>query len=468
MRRLIVTLLIASMIALIGCSTFNDPGMPVNVDEGKVTQEVAKVTQEVATVSTGGNKLEGFLEDLNDLKEAISQVHPSTINGLSPEIVDLFHQTQKELSDTTTLEEFRTLVSRILSSLDDAHSKVRDYDSFGTTRLPLAIERVDHAWYITSSDNLDLIGCKILEIGHVNIEAIFEHFKSIRATENHYFLNALFKRDGLNSEVLSGAGVVFEGNSVKLLVEKGPETYNETIILSGKRHYTKAKTSETLDGIQLYFKSYKAIHSSKLNTLYIDYTVCDHLEVFDEIFTYAIDNQIDNLIIDLRANGGGTTINYAIVKHLPISEFKSVSVFTRYSDLAQSQRDHEINEGLWSKPSSTNDQRMERTYDGRLFVLVGNYTFSAASDFAMFVKINNLGTIVGAPTGGAVKCYGDVIYCELKNTGIKYQLSYREWFYDIESPENTLLPDYEVRYTIKDYIEAKDLEMEKVIELIMK
>lgn len=49
-----------------------------------------------------------------------------------------------------------------------------------------------------------------------------------------------------------------------------------------------------------------------------------------------------------------------------------------------------------------------------------------------------------------------------------YFVSYSQWIRPNEAKryEDALYPDFQVRYTIDDYLNKKDLAMEKVLELI--
>ena len=95
------------------------------------------------------------------------------------------------------------------------------------------------------------------------------------------------------------------------------------------------------------------------------------------------------VIVDLRLNGGGDN--------------------TTYASLLVALQDKSINK------------------KGRLFVLIGRATFSAAANFAADVDRYTKATFVGEPTGGFVRGYGDTVPVALPSSGITVHIAARYW-----------------------------------------
>lgn len=64
-----------------------------------------------------------MVEDLNQLKKDILEVHPSTIEGLSKNQKKLFEEAYEKVKKPMAVFEFNILISEVLSTLQDAHSK---------------------------------------------------------------------------------------------------------------------------------------------------------------------------------------------------------------------------------------------------------------------------------------------------------------------------------------------------------
>jgi len=106
-------------------------------------------------------------------------------------------------------------------------------------------------------------------------------------------------------------------------------------------------------------------------------------------------------------------------------------------------------------------------FGGKLYVLIGRRTCSAASLLAASVKDQRLGVLVGEETGGAGTQYGDPFPFELprtKLTGIvAHTLLVRASGKDLGQG---VTPDYEVPVTPADIIASRDPVLERVLGMI--
>jgi len=96
-----------------------------------------------------------------------------------------------------------------------------------------------------------------------------------------------------------------------------------------------------------------------------------------------------------------------------------------------------------------------RQFDGNLYVLIGNKTFSMASWFAAIVKDNGLGTLIGEPTGGSSISHTSGIPIKLKDVSFTIYISpiltVRASQEALERERNAILPDIFIPTTIEDY-----------------
>ena len=94
---------------------------------------------------------------------------------------------------------------------------------------------------------------------------------------------------------------------------------------------------------------------------------------------------------------------------------------------------------------------------GRLFVLIGRATFSAAANFAADVDRFTKATFVGEPTGGGVEIYGDTIGLLLPKSGINVNIATRYWnFGKGRRPSARDHPDKKVLVTVADFLAGRD------------
>ena len=81
-------------------------------------------------------------------------------------------------------------------------------------------------------------------------------------------------------------------------------------------------------------------------------------------------------------------------------------------------------------------------FDGNVYILTSVASYSAAMDFAMLIKDNGLGTIIGEPCGNLPASYGEVVCYRLPHSGLYMQLSEKSWHrVDTSKEDEPIMPD---------------------------
>jgi len=177
----------------------------------------------------------------------------------------------------------------------------------------------------------------------------------------------------------------------------------------------------------------------------------------DSTFHVLQKGNIENLIIDLRKNGGGNSglgdELFQYVSHVPFHQFGKMIV--KYSDI-QKQHDKMFFNVKYTNPNgieiqNENPKLIELRennlrYTGNVFVLISHRTFSSATDFAWAFQYFKMGTVVGEETGGLVVSFGNLLRQNLPNSGILYSISNKK-FYSYGTTDDNLhgvIPDYHI------------------------
>lgn len=197
---------------------------------------------------------------------------------------------------------------------------------------------------------------------------------------------------------------------------------------------------------------------------------------FVDTFFYELKNKgINTLFIDVTHNGGGSDgNNSAIINHLRADEFTAKIRMTgkkagiegylasdlikKYHDLNKDAINHWMEtfgnpimeKGVAFMEGSSPTR--ESGYEGKVFVIMGNNTYSAGANFCMEIKLTNAAILVGEETGQYYPICGNVIISTLPNSKIQYQMPTTETFYGI--PNGHIYPD--IPYPLKEEMGLDD------------
>lgn len=388
-------------------------------------------------------------KDLIFLKEKVTKIHPKFLDK------DFHSQWNKQynkiffnIPDSITFNESYVMISPLMSVLKDGHSnfsfpyseRIKYMKNNGVT-MPLNIKIKDNRIYIEKyfgeKHKTDIIGSEILSINKIPVEKILKDLqffygaKNISIINNNiekyfgaYFWTVYGKFSQYNIEILNG--------KKHSLLSLQRVTNNEYFTLK-KKFYPKQPEMK-----------YEVLFFDNHNFAYLKIKSFANKITLSEFLINAFDtikiNNSENLIIDLRDNFGGTSDCVdTLLSYLTNKEYKQYkSIGLRVSDTIKNKYKSK-NFDLYEKIKSTmsnqlfyyNDSMLsnrklnrENHFNGNVFVLINNKTYSAASTFAGVIKEYDLGEIVGqTETGGTIEYYGDFLFFKLPNTKMDFFIS---------------------------------------------
>ncbi|MCX6144209.1 MAG: S41 family peptidase [Ignavibacteriales bacterium] len=129
--------------------------------------------------------------------------------------------------------------------------------------------------------------------------------------------------------------------------------------------------------------------------------------------------KIPNLLIDISENGGGAErIGYMLLNYLWKGKLRTTYNSEEFA------LDSLVRLSIFSqmKDVSYADYKWSR-FEGRVYLLIGERTFSSAARLADIFKTNRMGTIIGRPTRGFRSHYGEMASGRLPSTGLPFTWS---------------------------------------------
>lgn len=373
---------------------------------------------------------EQAVKDLKYVFDTVSANHPAflTDGNAENEFNDSYVKLRRELmsKDSVTITELWEKSAELVCTLDDAHTIV----TVSGTRY------VSNGCEISSAYK----NGTLVSIDGISADSMKEHFKNVFPYEPQ----VSFYADYMFGEALQyGSWLTLLGadvsDGIDVVIGENTET----------RHFDM--TDEPPARKQLELCSYKIDKENSLGIFTLNRCEMsgEYTDKLSEFFGKVKDNDIKNVAVDLRSNGGGTTeVINEFLRYINISDYKLFGG-----------TDIRIGGNLISyRDEITPNKHVENAFDGKVYVLTSQYTFSSAMDFATVIKDNGIGKVIGETPGNMPTAYGDKLSFQLPESKLVLSVSYKKFYrVDITKSIEPLIPDYTV--------EADEAE-EKLVEYI--
>jgi C-terminal processing protease CtpA/Prc len=204
-------------------------------------------------------------------------------------------------------------------------------------------------------------------------------------------------------------------------------------------------------------------------------------------------DNVENLIIDLRNNSGGNTTlgkqlmyfltdkdtikgfaNYAFTSEVYKKYFRKEyqDLETKYPegvpqrDLVPTNSGESLFFEITNNTSKYFIQRNRPIFKGNIYILANYGTGSAAAMLTTLIQDNEIGTVIGTSVGN--NPIGATTYTPMKLPKTKAEISIASSY--IVRPEKEKgkiqIPDIWIEYTINDFINGKDPYLENAMKLI--
>lgn len=387
--------------------------------------------------------------DLDELFYQIEQVHPNPYARRSKSDVDLERQRiYDELGEPMTVIDFYRKVDPLVSSLGDRHTYILLPDNVQGQKekfellFPLDVKMKGQKGLIIGnySGNPDIpLGAQILSINGIPIGRI-----SVPTT--NFFPYSLWWSYGSLPEYR--VEILPEGETTPVIFDLQGITQEEI-----DRDFPLFNAEKLV--------SYRKIPNEPVGVLTVR-TFIGIGPLLKPAFTKIKEENIQHLIIDVRTNGGGRDIS-PLMDYLTDQPYRLCSrsykaPFGGYGTGAPREADY----CKVIEPFDT-----EERFQGKIYLLIGPYSFSAAIMFGNILQDYGLAALIGEETRDTASFCAMPSVSKLPRTRLIYEIS-TECFLRPSGiqDDQPLIPDMIVETTINDLITGSDPVLDYTLEMI--
>jgi len=465
------------------------------------------------------NKLENrlLLQDFNILTTALEEAHTGLYwYTTKQEYAQIKSAIKKQISSKASFTEleFYNLIAPLIAITKEDHCDISLSDSTSALLknegqyFPYLMKYIDNKAYLLNDgialDN-KLNGYELIEVNGVGIESItnklFQTFASdgnIQSSKYRWLEDIGFS--SLYAKTISWQPKEFKIKVIEPVTQKIMEYVlkpcsKKTLTLSFENFQSNFKN----EIVPVLFEILDSIALLTVNTfdgrIYKE-SGLKFKRFIKRSFSSIRKNKIQNLVIDLRANSGGTEgyedflfsflTNKAYTKYKYVESNNIKYSFYEYTDYSTKKEQlafEKVMRKEYAYHSESGKYRrhtkiekpeppQKKPFTGNLFVLAGGVTYSGGAEFCSLVKQNRKAIFVGEEVGGGY--YGNTsgysFTLTLPNSKIKIEVPIVRFVLDVEGQEKGTgaLPDYEVQPAINDFLNGIDTELNYTIELIKK
>lgn len=432
-----------------------NPALIKVADSGKLTKEQA-------------------VFDIDALIYSISEVHPDMFHVCNhDEFFRAVNQAKKSMPDSVTPLQLYRYVAPIIAMIGDGHTSLNfPFNSVftkGIKRMPVFVDVLpDKSIICTSSfDSIITHGARIISINDVSADSIVNSMMPFVSGERPHYKIALI------NHLFSGLHHMLYSED-KYEVKYQPKDSDKVL----------SHTFQSITFDEIKERCPSAIEETKaedysysidiLNNIAImdfqRFSDVSRMEQFaDSMFKELAQKNISSLIIDIRNNSGGNSqVGDVILRYISPKPFiQTDRVLVRETPLTSN---------LLGKDSSSHSfifQEIDTTqfiqprtpeeghYDGDVYLLISNKTFSSASSFAWAFKECGIGETIGEETGGMNIHFGDIVKYSLPISNLSANISHKR-FWQLRAVEN------DIHGTIPNIAVAADQALDTAMKIIIK
>ena len=437
-----------------------------------------------------------LIEDFDYMLKTLEETHPNLYAYIpKEEFIKKTNKFRETISKPISKPEFYKVLYKTISLIKQGHTMVFGDAGFGKFKdeggliFPFKILYFSDHIYIDQNNSLNnqiTKGTELIAINRIPVTKIIDDFTPylvvrpngcIAKTLAYHWSKLLWLEYGFSEQF-----------TISYILPNSDSITTTTINAVKKENITEDNTPRYNKDFEYRIEKGRSLAVMEINTFEFQFEEYDSL--LRSSFKDIKQNGINNLIIDVRANHGGnanligTLVDYLTNKPYITTAKSEVKtsmatkkcytthpIFVNAIEQARKAEDNssdfiELVNCFLEKPAGTittfpeertTPKENEYRFNGDLYVLTSDETFSGGTGFSVIIKDNDIGYIVGNETSDNPTDYGCIMLFELPNTKINIQNStqytVRPAGYD---DYRGVIPDFKVEPTYLDLINGYD------------
>jgi tetratricopeptide (TPR) repeat protein len=382
-----------------------------------------------------------FKQDLGYLTNRILLIHPLPDTSKEKQTFRITADALSRRLEGMNSATFAIETARLVATLGDAHSRVLlNSIQPGLSKLPIQLAYYTEGLVVTAAteEYRSYIGARVLRIGKYSAAELLNRIQPLVSAENEMWLKQAGAQRLVIPEMLKFIGAVDSIERIPFsVVRNADEETLQIRPLPPAPPPTWIEGRKTGEGSALRYRQTGSKHwftrVPETKILYIQYNeVSDDpqrsiQQLGKDVQQEFAGNGYERMVIDLRNNGGGNNqLNLSLLN------------------------------ALIQIPA------LQET--GRLVVLIGRFTFSAGTMFALDLERHFNPVFIGEPTGGSPHFFAEPTTMTLPNTKVQIFCSTAHWQYtDPRDPRRWLTPLVSVEPSWADEVSGRDRALEEAV-----
>jgi tetratricopeptide (TPR) repeat protein len=383
----------------------------------------------------------GWRYDLALLAREVKRLHFAPFRHISRDEFDASVREIEAAVPASTDDDLAVRVMKLMARLGDGHTYAEaPFERHGRA-LPVLFEHFEDGIFVTAAapGHEDLLWARVVRFDASPVERVFSALDQIVSRDNSQRLKAIGPRYMRYPQLLKALGIVASPSRVDLAVvdRHGRERVARLEAGASTDTVWARKPADVEADLPRYARdrddNYWFTYLAESRTVYFQYNAVaekdgESIEAFAaKLFDFVDRNSVDRLVIDLRWNGGG---NLHLSKPL----------------LAGVAAARKVNQ------------------PGKLFVIAGRHTFSAAMVFAAQLERYTEAIFVGEPTGSSPNFVGETNFVELPWSRVTTSISNLYWQSSYATDRRTwIAPKIPVLPTFESYRAGLDPALEAIL-----